>query len=352
MASSPIIDQTRPDQTTHVHKSLKEFLKQHDRYHILTGTKRFLFINLYRLFDPWYHDRVHRNSAPARKSDRIPYIIRRNDSKVGLFSYFITILGGIAYAEKKGYIPVVDMKNYPNTYLYDSEIGHVNSWEYYFTQPDTLSLEEALSCRKYIISKDTALHYRPSQSASAFYNEDGKLDEWRRLCKKYISFTQPVLDDFERELKKFAGKRVLGVSVRGTGYTALKPHRHPVQPTIEQAISKTREVLAEGSYDAVYLTTEDKNILAAFVEAFGEKLILSDRDPIEFDPNAGKWVTECFGDRRENDKYLTGLEYLVSMLLLTKCSGLITSRTSGSTGIMCLSEGFEYLYVFDFGVYP
>ena len=269
-----------------------------------------------------------------------------------MFSYFITILGGIAYADEKGYIPVVDMKHYPNSYLYDSEVGHVNSWEYYFTQPDFLTLEEALSCRKYIISKDTALHAWPSTSAAAlFYNEDGKLDYWRKLCKKYIRFTQPVIDGVEQSLQKFSGKRVLGVSVRGTDYTGLKPHGHPIQPTAEQAINKTREVFSTGRYDSVYLATEDKNIIAAFKSAFGEKLILPDGDLIDFDASVGKYVTECFNDKRENDKYLRGLEYIVSKLLLIKCQGLITSMTSGSTGVMCLSEGFEYLYVFDFGVY-
>ena len=348
MASSPIIDQSGLDCISRL-KSLKEFLKQHDRYHILRRINRFRVNVLYKLF--WSNDKIHRNSSPAHESDRIPYIIRRHGHNVGLFSYFITILGGIAYAEQKGYIPVVDMKNYPNTYLYDSEAGHVNAWEYYFTQPDSLTLEEALSCREYILGRDTVLHSRPSQSAAAFYNKDGKLDYWRRICKKYIHFTQPVLDGIERELQKFAGKRVLGVSIRGTDYSGLRPHGHPVQPTTQQCIMKTREVLCEGSYDAVYLATEDKNIIAAFREEFEEKLILPDRDAIDFDASSDKWITECFNDRRENDKYLTGLEYLVSMLILTKCTGLITSITSGSTGIMCLSDGWEYLYVFDLGVY-
>ena len=343
-------DQTRPDQTTYAHKSLKEFLKEHDRYYILRNTKRFLVKKFYRPFNPWYNDRVHHKFFSARKSDRIPYIIRRHQDNVGLFSYFITILGGIAYADKKGYIPVVDMKHYPNSYLYDSEIGHVNSWEYYFTQPDSLTLEEALSCRKYIISKDTALHAWPSQSASVFYNEDGKLDYWRKICKKYIRFTQPVLDGVERELKKFTGKRVLGVMVRGTDYVALRPYGHPVQPTAEQAISKTLEVLNAENYDTVYLATEDKRIVAKFHEAFGDKLLLPKANYLDYDYNNPLYLASYNADR-ENDKYLRGLEYLVSMITLTKCKGLITSMTSGSDGIMCLSEGFEYLYVFDLGVY-
>ena len=242
------------------------------------------------------------------------------------------------------------MKHYPNTYLYDSEVGKVNSWEYYFTQPDTLTLEEALSCEKYIIGRDTAIHAWPSQSAAAFYNEDGRLDYWRRLCKKYIHFTQPVLDGVERELKKFAGKRVLGVMVRGTDYVAMKPHGHPVQPTAEQVITKVHEVMNTGKYDTVYLATEDKRIAAKFQKAFGDKLLLPEANYLNYDYDNLVFLSE-YNAARENDKYLRGLEYLVSMLMLTKCTGLITSRTSGSTGIMCLSDGWEYLYVFDLGSY-
>ena len=298
----------------------------------------------------WEIDRPHINFFSRTQPDRIPYIIRREASTVGLFSYFITILGGIAYAQRKGYIPVVDMKNYLNSYLYDYEIGRVNSWEYFFEQPDSLTLEEALSCRKYILSRDCAIFPRPAQSAKFFYGEDGKLDYWRKVCRKYIHFTQPVLDGVEREMQKFCGKRVLGVSVRGTDYVALRPHGHPVQPTIEQAVSKTREVMNTGEYDAVYLATEDKHILSEFRQAFGEKLMLPECDYIDFDASDNRYVTTYFTERK-NDKYLRGLEYLVSKLLLTKCNGLITSKTSGTTGIMCLSEGFKYLYVFDLGVY-
>ena len=242
------------------------------------------------------------------------------------------------------------MKHYPNSYLYDSEVGYVNSWEYYFTQPSTLTLEEALSCRKYIIGKDTVAHPWPSQSASAFYNEDGKLDYWRMICRKYIHFTQPVLDGVARALQKFAGKRVLGVMVRGTDYVALRPRNHPVQPTAEQAILKAREVMSIGSYDSVYLATEDKNIVAKFQEAFGEKLLLPEADYLDYDYDNPQFLANYHADRK-NDKYLRGLEYLISMIILTKCNGLITSITSGSDGVMCLSEGFEYLYVFDLGVY-
>ena len=45
------------------------------------------------------------------------------------------------------------------------------------------------------------------------------------------------------------------------------------------------------------------------------------------------------------------MDYLISMLLLKECKGLITTITSGSVGIMCLADDFDYLYVFDLGYY-
>lgn len=151
--------------------------------------------------------------------------------------------------------------------------------------------------------------------------------------------------------RKYSGKKILGVLARGTDYVALKLHNHPVQPEPEAVIAKAREVMKERKFDALYLATEDKNILAKFQEAFGEKLIVPQAEYIDYDYTSGKWLAE-YGTDRKNGKYLRGMEYLVSMLFLSRCKGFITSITSGSAGVMLLSDGFEYLYVFDLGLYP
>jgi len=260
-----------------------------------------------------------------------------------------TILGGIAFADKNNFAPVVDMKSYKNAYLYDDEVGHINAWEYYFEQPENISLEDALSSQKYIVGPDSVMHDWPSFNTSDFYyNRDGVLDYWRKYCRKYIKFKPEVLEKLKTLQEKTKGKKILGVSVRGTDVVAKKPHAHPIPPTPEQAIEKVQEVLSEKNFDAVYLATEDKNILKKFQDAFGEKLITFEQDYLDYDPN--EWVTAQFTDRK-NDRYLRGLEYLVSKLMLAKCQGFIASISSGSMGAMCLSEGFEYLYIFDLGVY-
>ena len=60
-------------------------------------------------------------------------------SEAGLCSYIQTIVAHIDKAVSNNWIPVVDMKNYYNSYLTNDEVGYVNSWEYYSN-----SLEELL----------------------------------------------------------------------------------------------------------------------------------------------------------------------------------------------------------------
>ena len=354
MSASIFPDQTRPDQTrpdqhnyTLLLKRIKNILKK------VPGLRKAVIkigsiIDDFKFRKFWANDRVITHFFSRKHFDRIPYILRMHSKDAGLFARFIGILSGIAFTDKNNFIPVVDMKNYPNTYLYDDEVKHVNSWEYYFEQPDNISLEDALSCKKYILGKDTwRQKCMPSFSVKFFYNYDGELDYWRKLCKKYIRFKPEVIERLKILQDRTAGKRILGLLVRGTDYTSLKPRGHHVPPTAEQAISKAQEVMQEKNFDAIYLATEDKNILLKFQKVFGDKLILPDAEYVDYDYTNPKGLYHYI----TNAKYLRGLEYLVSMLFLSKCQGFITSITGGSIGVMYLSEGFDYLYVFDFGKY-
>ena len=242
------------------------------------------------------------------------------------------------------------MKNYKSPYLYDNELGRVNAWEYYFEQPGNISIEEALSNETYITPPDTSLYRFPEFIRFFYYNYGGELDHWRKLCKKYIRFKPAVLEKLSALQEKTKGKRLLGMLVRGTDYVSMKLKHHPIPPTAEQAIEKAQEVLREKNFDAVYLATEDKNILAKFQAAFGNKLVVPEADYLDYDYSKKNPLFD-YSSNRPNDKYLRGLDYVVSMLFLSKCAGFITSMTSGSEGVMCLSEGFEYFYLFDFGVY-
>ena len=185
---------------------------------------------------------------------------------------------------------------------------------------------------------------------SKLISDSRELEYWRGLCRKYIRFTKPVLERLESMTRRYSGRRILGVLVRGTDYVAMKPKNHSIPPTPEQAIAKSREAISEQHFDAVYLATEDKNILAKFQNAFGEKLLLPEADYLEYDYSRPEFLADV-DSSRPNDKYLRGLEYLVSILFLSRCEGFITSGNNGSAAAMLFSDGFEYFYFFDLGVY-
>ena len=58
-----------------------------------------------------------KTSFGSLNEDKTIYIIRpRTDGVEGLMALFMNVVKHISYAEKRGYIPVVDFKNYSTQY--------------------------------------------------------------------------------------------------------------------------------------------------------------------------------------------------------------------------------------------
>lgn len=336
-----------------LYKKIKIKAKEIDHYQILRRSYiklKDIYIRINGIQNKMKWREHKKYSFSSLNKDKKIYIVRRGNSIVGLFSYFITTLGGIAYAEENGMIPVVDLQNYPNTYLFPEEVGKKNAWEFYFRQPGGISLQEALKSKNVILGPGEPTYPFPCANSSLFLNKNGELNYWRAICKKYIFLNESVMERLEKEKLIFLGKKVLGVSCRGTDYVAIRPSNHPVQPGVDKIIEKVEEALMEEGFEAIYLATEDQMIIAKFREKYGERLLLSNREYADYEYEKKDFIT-FYSTNRENDKYKQGMDYLVSMLLLRECKGLITTMASGTAGIMCLSGEFDYFYVFDLGYY-
>ena len=162
------------------------------------------------------------------------YIIRRRQANVGLLSNFMVFAGHIRYALSKGWLPVVDMQNYPNSYLAPEKLGKENSWEYYFEQPMRLGLKTAYDGENVILSDGEPRLPRPDTAGMGlFENRDNVLTEWRMLLKLGLLKVKPALMEEISAVRQklFAPQdRVLGVLLRGTDYVANRPHAHPIPP--------------------------------------------------------------------------------------------------------------------------
>ena len=282
------------------------------------------------------------------KRGKTYYIIRLPDYKNGLILIYCVIAGHIAYALSKGWIPVVDMQNYPNIYLEPELLGKENSWEYYFCQPLGVGLDEAYAGDNIILSsKDIA-----QWPGTRVFNDIAFLIEWRTLVKLgFLKIKPEMYEDIMKEFQSLFKNedRVLGVKLRGTDFIALKPAHHPVQPPIEIAINTVRDLKNKWNCNKIFLATEDHDIFLKFKEAFGDTCITINKVYPDY---KGKGSTGECKNQRKNDAFLQGKEYLTEIVILSKCKCFVAAMCSGSVGAMLMTEGFEQMVVFNCGYYP
>lgn len=327
-------------------------MKNNIIYRILSYVWRNTILKWYRDYkqhqiEKYWSEHTVRNGT--ENPEKTFYVIRRRDLYCGLFSLVLTNLVRIDEAIKKGFIPVVDMQNDFNIYLAQDRIGKENSWEYFFKQPAGYSLEDISRSRNVIIGSGAVPTMFPYLDVKFLMGETGELEYWRGLVKKYIVLSDRAKELIDNEYEKLFGKddKVLGVKCRGTDYAKGKPKNHPIQPTPEQAVEKAEEIFIQQNCTKVFLATEDAEFYDIFSKRFGDKLITNKVDYMEY--KGGSTGKEEY--EQENGGFGAGMEYLTTTMLLARCDCLCAGCVSATVGALLLTEGYQYTYLFDLGIY-
>lgn len=87
-----------------------------------------------------------------------------------------------------------------------------------------------------------------------------------------------------------------------------------------------------------------------FKNVFGDSSITLPKEYVNYNPQQDFSVSLSHIER-ENSHFLQGKEYLMDMLLLCMCNSFVSARTSGTNGVMMLTENFEHTYFFNLGRY-
>lgn len=282
-------------------------------------------------------------------SYKIYYIIRRENPSIGLLTYVSVFLGHIAYAVKKGYVPVIDMQNFESIYLNKEDLGKKNAWEFYFEQPCGVSLKD--------IPVKSKIIYSPKyiQPMSPFVNSVLNKAEstfWKKISLEFIRLNNSVEMYVNNEYENLlASKKVLGLLFRGTDYTKLKPLGHPIQPTVEEFIKKINyQVEIWGEFDCYYLATDEERVTNILREKFPGKVVVNKR--MYYDNfNDITYLAEASFDRLD-DNYLKGLEYLSSIILLSRSNSIIAGLCAGTYAANFMKKAeFENQFFFNWGFY-
>lgn len=297
--------------------------------------------------------RERKKSWGPENEDKTFYVIGSNNRNGGLWWLVNITLNHLNYADEKGYIPVVDYKNYWTQYTTRESYRKDNVWEYFFAQPGGYSLEQISKSKNIIINKKDASP-EDKYLMGHFYDDPPRIERFRYLFRKYIKFNEETRDYLDNLCNSVIGdKRTVGVLCRGTDYVMVKPKNHPIQPDTETVIEDTRKVMKEYCCTHVFIATEDQDILDSFKTEFGECLLYLEQERLS---KKGMGKDSWLADEKkkhniEQNKRKAGLDYMAATYILSRCTCYIGGRTGGSKGVLIMTKGFEFEKTYNLGLY-
>ena len=303
-----------------------------------------------------YRVRERKCSYGIENPDKTFYIYGVEDNAGGLWWHINKVLMHSSYADKKGYLVVVDMKNYSSQYHNKGELGAVNVWEEFFEQPSGYSLDDIKNSRNIIISKKAEC---PSpeylMGNTVFYDDQRRIAHFHYLFNKYIKFNSRTREYLDNKIDMlFNGKgKILGVLCRGTDYVLKKPKGHPIQPNPEDVIKDSKEIMKKYGCSYIFLATEDLDIFNLFKSTFSDQLLYIDQRRVSKKDMDGNNYLSSYNMKMNEDKevFSKAIEYFTATYLLSRCNCYLGGRTGGSKGVLIMTEEFEYKKIYNIGLY-
>ncbi|MDE7287801.1 MAG: O-fucosyltransferase family protein [Lachnospiraceae bacterium] len=276
-------------------------------------------------------------------SDGPLYFIDMEESHSGFFAEYNKLLAFLYFADQYHLKPVV---KFHERFCYAEKHpvnGADNPFEYYFRQPCGISPKEMMRYSHVLKSRkeNSNLAIALNESSGGYARSEAYLNEMAKISAKYIRLNDIVREEIQKGMEGLGIKEenTLAVHVRGTDF---KNHYngHPVQVTIDEYLQEAVGIFQKGSYDYVFLATDDTDAIETFQKEIVDKAVFY-QDVVRSDGND---TVMHSSQPRENHHYLLGLEVLRDMHTLANCGGLIAglSQVSYAARIQKKSVGKEY----------
>jgi hypothetical protein len=246
------------------------------------------------------------NKNPKKKF----YVIKRSPGG-GFFSNLLYILIHLEFAEKKFFIPVVDMQNFPTVYNQKINMYKIkNLWNLYFRNVSNYSLNE--------VYKSKNVYF--STSNKIFFLEDYKKKNLKKIFDKYILPNNHILKKIEIFINKnFKKKKILGVHLRGTDQKISA--RHAMPPTIYSMIDTINKKIKKDNYQKIFLVTEELNYYKKLKKLYGKKICA-------YNVFRADKTADFSTFKRSNHKNLLGIENLIEAITLARCREIVYCETN------------------------
>lgn len=297
---------------------------------------------------------LHANNAffPVKEKLEIKYlknqdttnywvIVRRvNGKNNGIYSYLQYFLPYIEKIADMGASMVIDMQHYANVYV---EKEMENAWEYFFCQPYNKNLDEICGHSNMLFS-DYLPGIAKIDTGKVYKNDISEVKHWNAIYRRFIHLNKEMEQLVETEYQKLRaqinGKKILGVKFRGTDYRPENiPYGHAFQYSAEEMLKEVIRVKKDlgEEYEYIYLAVEEEEALKLFQNELGDKVIFYNCQLINSydiaDGSAAVVQGKLVGKRR------AGIDYIVTIELLSRCDSLMCSANSGALMSIIMNGG-------------
>lgn len=250
-----------------------------------------------------------------------------------------TILSQTLSILLKGYTPYIDLKNRKD--------GETN-WDTFFVQPFGVDLRNSTFFYRegYSLKELSYGYYFHTPYIKHHYNR------WCKVFNKLVVLNADTEQYINDEYNKIidSRSRILGVLCRGTDYIGHKGL--PIQPKIEEVINDCKVWMNKYNYEKIYLATESEDIYNQFISALPDKVIVNKRD--YYDKKMQEASLKLIGEvhfERDNDYYIRGLQYLSSLVILSRCNALIAGNCGGTLfSLFYNNRKYERFKIYDLGL--
>lgn len=273
--------------------------------------------------------------------DKTFYVIRWDSNGSALMGLLNYVLAKIDYANRNGWIPVVDFQNGKNYYFQsEKDVGTYNVWEKFFEQVSRVSLDEVYRSKRVVLGGVDLEAKSPLTeiNLTALHEKQNNYEHWKELCNAHIrpcGAVQKVVEQMQNSYGKL--DNVLGVKLRGTDYNPPPPG-HYYQPSIEMAIEGICDIQKKWKSDKLILSTEDSEIQERLKKEFGTNITCLPDDLLNMGNKEG-----------EKSVIEEGQLYLAELLFLAHCPYVVGGINGGLLGIVLLSEHIRELKTWDLG---
>lgn len=265
-------------------------------------------------------NKVSYGSFGEKNKNKTFYVIKRSPG-AGLFSNVIFVLNHLKIANKHGFIPVVDMENFPTIYNENHKIKKIkNAWEYYFNSLNKYTLNEVYKSKNVIFTSSRFYEHMTHKI------DNNKFNKFKKNIKIKREHYKISNNFYNRYIK---GHKVLGIHLRGSSYKTSA--NHPSPPTFNQVKYKINNLIKKEKFKKIFLCTEDKAYMDYMKKEFGNKILYFNTYR-SYNDDAFKIYP------RNNHRYNLGKEILIDTLILMKCHTFLYTHTNVSTFVKFFSK--------------